>query len=114
MAGGAGKLDRKIVIERYTSGSVDAFGEDTAGSWDTFITVSAGRKDASDGEKVSAGQINAVRMSRFVIRSSVNARSVLPTDRVSYDNKIWDIHGIKETSEGRMKYLELTVMAQAD
>lgn len=110
----AGKLDRKIVIQRYTGGSVDAFGENTSGSWGTFITVSASRKDVSDSEKVSAGQVNAVRMSRFVIRSSANSRTVTPVDRVSYDSKIWDIHGIKETNEGRMKYLELTVMAQAD
>lgn len=110
----AGKLDRKITIERYTNGGLDAFGEDTAGSWGTFITVSASRQDVSDSEKVSAGQVNAVQMSRFVIRSSANSRTITPVDRVSYDSKIWDIHGIKETGEGRMKYLELTVMAQAD
>lgn len=114
MARGAGKLDRKIVIQRKQSDGVDAFGEPTSETWPTFITVSANRKDISDSEKVSAGQINAVRMSRVVIRSSVNSRSVTPNDRLSYDSKIWDIHGIKETGEGRMKYLELTVMAQAD
>jgi head-tail adaptor len=111
----AGKLDRKIVIQRYTSGGVDAFGEDTAGSWGTFITVSATREDVSDSEKVSAGQINAVRMSRFVIRSSINARSVLPTDRVSYDGCIWDIQGKpKETRRGRRQFLEFLAIAQSD
>lgn len=110
----AGKLDRKITIERYTNGGLDEFGEDTAGSWGTFITVAASREDVSDTEKVSAGQVNAVRMSRFVIRSSINSRTIDAKDRINYDGKYWDIHGSKETSKGRLKYLELTAMAQAD
>ena len=110
----AGKLDRKITIERYTNGGLDAFGEDTEGSWGTFITVAAWRSDVSDAEKVSAGQINAVRMSRFIIRSSVDSRTIDANDRINYDGKYWDIHGSKETSKGRLQYIELTAMAQAD
>lgn len=109
----AGKLDRKIVIERLTIGAANAFNE-TSDTWGEFITRQASRQDVSDSEKVNAGQVNATRMSRFVIRSGVEALTITPMDRVNYDSKLWDIKGIKETTKGRGRFLEITAIAQAD
>ncbi|MEW7009493.1 phage head closure protein [Lentilitoribacter sp. EG35] len=111
---GAGKLDRRIIIERNTGSGVNEFNEPDD-NWEKFTTVSAERKDVSDSEKISAGQVNATRMSRFVIRSSQKSRTIDAKDRINYDGTLWDIKGKpKETLHGRSRYLEITAIAQAD
>lgn len=112
MARGAGQLDRRIVIQRYTA-IQDAFGGDVH-TWVDLTTISAKYTPVSDAERMSAGQINAVSMARFVVRSSTVTRGVTPKDRISYDGNDWDIHGIKETKEGRKRFLEITAARQAD
>lgn len=108
----AGALDRRITIQRYTA-TQDAFGGDVQ-TWADLITVSARRSDVSDSERIAANQINATQMSRFVVRSSTVTRGLTPKDRISYDNSHWDIHAIKETKDGRLRFLEITAMRQAD
>lgn len=121
MARGAGQLDRRITIQRYTA-TQDAFGGDTK-TWVNLTTNSqeggpekfaAKYTPVSDAERLSASQINATQMSRFVVRSSTVTRGVTPEDRVSFDGDFWDIHGIKETKEGRKRFLEITAMREAD
>lgn len=107
-----GAMDRRIVIERYTS-TQDAFGGDEQ-TWTTLTTVWAARQDASDSERLSADQVNAVQMSRFVVRSSSTTRGVTAKDRISHDGWVWDIQGIKETRHGRKRFLEITAVRQAD
>ena len=109
---GAGDLDRRIVIERATV-TQNAFNEDVQ-TWATYATVWASRKDVSDGEKLAAGQIGASLSSRFVIRSSTIAKAIKPNDRINYDSAIWSIFGIKETAEGRKRFLEITAAKDAD
>lgn len=109
---GAGSLDRRIVIQRAT-GTKNALNSVTK-VWGTYATVWAGRKDVSDGEKVAAGHVMASLASRFVIRSSALAKAIRPTDRINYDGAIWNIHGIKETVEGRNRFLEITAVRAAD
>lgn len=108
----AGKLDRRIVIERATT-TFDAFNSPVE-TWAPLLTVWAERKDVSDAEKVSAGQVSSMLMSRFVIRSSVAAKGVTPKDRVSYDGAVWNIFGIKETPHGRNRFLEITAGRNLD
>ncbi len=113
MTRSAGDLDRRITVERYNESARDEFNEAT-GAWESYTTVWASRQDVSDAEKVTADQVNAVRSSRFVIRSSIKSRAITPNDRINYNSLLWDIHGIKETREGRKRFLEITAMAQAD
>ena len=108
-----GKLDRRITIERLTSGSVNGFGEPSE-AWATLATVWAKRSDVSDAEKVSAGQRSSALMSRFVIRSSTVTRTVTTLDRLNYESHIWNIHGVKETSEGRNHWIEITATRESD
>ena len=109
----AGKLDRRITIERLAEGAVNGFGE-PAETWATLTAVAANRADVSDTEKVSAGQRSSALMSRFVIRSSTVTRTVTTLDRLNYDNRIWNIQGVKETSEGRNHWIEITATRESD
>ena len=112
MPRGAGQLDRRITIQRYTS-TQDSFGGDVQ-TWTNLTTISAARMDVNDSERLAAEQVNSSLMSRFKVRSSITTRSITPSDRISYDGGIWDIHGIKETKEGRKRFLEITAAAQSD
>ena len=109
---GAGDLDRRIVIERATS-TPNAFNEPVL-TWGTYATLWAGRKDVSDGEKMAAGQVGAFLQSRFVVRYSTTANAIRPTDRLAYDGGHWNITGIKETVDGRNRFLELTCVRDMD
>lgn len=110
---GAGDLDRRIAIERFSATKDEDFNEDVQ-SWSTLITVWAGRKDVSDGERFAAGQVGASLMSRFIIRSSTVAKTVTPKDRLNYDGDIWNIHGVKETADGRNRFIEITAVRRAE
>jgi SPP1 family predicted phage head-tail adaptor len=109
---GAGSLDRRIVIERATS-TVNALNEPVE-TWSTYATVWAQRKDVSDGEKLAAGQVGSHLSSRFVIRSNTTTTAITPSDRISHDGALWSIHGIKETQDGRYRFLEITAAKDAD
>lgn len=112
MAIGAGRLDRKITIERATY-AANALNEQIP-SWGTFISVRARKRDLSDGERVEAGQVSAALISRFVIRSSDDARTVTPNDRLTYGGATWNIQGVKEAEEGRDRFIEITAARAAD
>ena len=108
----AGDLDRRIVIERLTEGAQNGFGE-PAETWATLTTVWASRSDIKDAEKVSAGQRDTALMSRFVVRSSAATRSLTSIDRINYQG-IWNIHGVKETGQGRKRFIEITAARDSD
>lgn len=110
---GAGDLDRRITIERATR-TVDEFNSPVE-TWSTFITVWARRKDGSDlvkTELLGAEQVGSFLLSHFVIRSSSQAKTVTPTDRINYDGHIWNIKGTKETSEGRNRFIEISAVRE--
>lgn len=115
---GAGRLDRRITIQR-SSATTNDFNEQVAAFADLF-TVWARRLDAADAEAMAAaGQVGSFRRSRFVVRSSNNTRSITPKDRIRYGGTAdaphhWNIEGVKETGEGRRRYLEITAVRDAD
>ncbi len=110
----AGTLDRKITIQRSTE-TFNEFNEPVV-VWTDFYAPRAARRDVSDGEKFAAGQVGSHRMTRFVIRSSSEADTVTPVDRISYEGAIWNIHGVKEADQGDMRgrYLEITAVRNTD
>ncbi len=108
---GAGNLDRRVTIERATSVPND-FNEPVE-TWAPLAIVWAQRKDSSDvvkTELLGAEQVGAFLMSRFVVRSSTLMRTVTPIDRLNYDGHLWNIKGVKETSEGRNRFIEITAV----
>jgi SPP1 family predicted phage head-tail adaptor len=112
MAITAQELDRRVTIQRATT-VYDEFNEPVE-TWSDVATVWARRRDVSDGEKQAAGQVGAVLMSRFTVRSSTTTRALLPTDVLSHDGGAWNIQGIKEADEGRNRFIEITAIRDAD
>lgn len=108
----AGELDRRITIQRYTTTTND-FNEEVK-AWSDLTTIWAMRHDMSSAEKFSAGQVNATLATRFKVRSSSTTRGVTANDRISYDGGLFDITGVKETTEGRKRYLWIEAVRQAD
>lgn len=108
----AGELDRRITIQRFTQ--VDDGYSAGAKVWADLTTVWAGRNDLSDRETVSAGQVNASLIARFKVRSSTVTRTVTAADRISYDGAVWGVQGVKETTEGRKRFLWISTTRQAD
>lgn len=108
-----GGMDRRVVIQRATEGAQDGFGQPSM-TWSTHATVWASRSDVKDAEKVAAGQRDSGLMSRFVVRSTSDTRSVTTQDRLSYDSATWNISGVKETGDGRNRFIELTAVRDSD
>lgn len=108
----AGNLDRTIEIERKTAGAKNSFGE-AAETWATYFTCRAMRQDMRDAEKVQSDRPQSSLMSRFLVRSSSETRSVTNADRLVHDGMTWQIEGVKQSSQGgRDRFLEITAIAE--
>lgn len=108
-----GSMDRRITIERLNEGAQNGFGE-PAQTWETLTSVWAARSDVRDSEKIAAGQRDSALMSRFVVRSSATTRTLSSADRINHESAIWNIHGVKETAEGRKRFIEITAVRDSD
>ena len=104
-------LDRRITIERYV-----VVGNDGAGSqiteWRVLANVAASRHDVSDSERFAYGGIISDTLRRFTIRANGPQANVSGKDRLRYENKVWNIIGVKETRDGRNRFLEITAKAE--
>lgn len=110
---GAGKLDRRITIERF-EGAPNELGEIVDPDWRPLMTIWAGRKDVSDGEKFAAGGISGFLAARFVVRYSSQTVDIRYSDRLLHDGREWNIVGIKEAREGRRQFIEITANVSVD
>lgn len=109
----AGKLDRRITIQRATISQND-LGEEVE-VWADLATVWAAAKPVSDGERrerMVSGEVSASAETRFTIRWSSTVEGVNPKDRISYDGIVWDIWSAKEI--GRRVGIEITAAARSD
>ncbi|MDP2358015.1 MAG: phage head closure protein [Beijerinckiaceae bacterium] len=106
----AGKLDRRIVIQRATV-TTNALNEEVQ-SWAPLITVWAGKREVSDRERFAANEIGAEVTTRFTIRWSTQAGAVDARDRILYDGRVYNIHHAKEI--GRRDGIEITAAARSE
>jgi len=106
----AGRLDRRILLMRGAAGT-DSFNEPVL-TWSALATVWAMAEPVKDGERLSAGQMLAGKLTRFTIRYSSEVADIDPKDRVAFDGRTYDILGVKEI--GRREYLEITAEARAE
>jgi SPP1 family predicted phage head-tail adaptor len=111
MALSAGKLDRKIILQRFTE-TRDDYNEPVK-SWSTLATRSASYEPLSDGERFRAGETAANASARFVIRHSAAVADLSPLDRLTFGGVVYDIVHVKE-SGGRGVGIEITAKARAD
>ncbi|GGH24448.1 phage head-tail adaptor, putative, SPP1 family [Cribrihabitans marinus] len=105
----AGKLDRRITLQRATV-TDDGFSSDGEISWSDIATVWASATPVRDAEKIAAGQVLATIMYRFEIRFSSTVADLGPADRVIFDGKDFNILGVKPL--GRREGFEITAAAE--
>ena len=103
----AGRRDRRISIERAVE-TTDGLGG-TVHTWLPLAMVWAEVEPLSDGERWRAQEVAAHVTHRFRILWGVG---VLPTDRVVYDGRVFDVSGVREI--GRQEGQELTAAARAE
>lgn len=109
----AGKRDRRVKIERFTT-TQNGLGEEIE-TWSELETVWANVKPISDGERIDAQQVNASITTRFTILYSSDVSDLSPKDRIEYpvgSGTYYDIFGVKEL--GRREGFEITATAPAD
>ncbi|RBO52513.1 head-tail adaptor protein [Rhodovulum sp. BSW8] len=91
-------LDRRITFERQGAGR-NALNEPT-GAWAGIATLWAAQTDLTETERAAAGQIGAVRATRFTLRRTALAegltRTLGPADRLWAEGLIWNITGVTE------------------
>lgn len=100
----AGKLDRRVTIERKTTSrsSTGAVIE----TWATWRTVFMGKSDITANERFRADQELAVETT---VWESHYIDGLRTDDRLSVDGKVYDILGIAEV--GRRAGHQITAMA---
>lgn len=106
----AGKLDRRITIEREVT-TRNEWNEPTS-TWTVVGTVWASKEDVSDGEKLRAAEVGATITSRFRVLWSGITAGITPSDRLVYARRVFDISGVKEI--GRREGFEITAAASAE
>lgn len=107
----AGKLDRRITLERFTT-TQDDFNNDVE-AWTPLATVWAAYEPIRDGEKFRAGETAAGLSARFTIRHSAQVADLNPKDRLTFKGITYAILNVKE-AEGRNVALEITCAARGD
>ncbi|KPP85798.1 MAG: Bacteriophage head-tail adaptor [Rhodobacteraceae bacterium HLUCCO07] len=108
----AGKLDRRVQFRRFVLVD-DGFGQ--VEEWqDHGSPVAAAKRDISDAERWSAGQVQATISTRFTVRWSDFTADIDPKDRLIFEGREFEIVGVKETPDRRRRMLELTCSARAD
>jgi SPP1 family predicted phage head-tail adaptor len=97
-----GSMDRKIVIERSSSDTVDAAGAPVV-TWATLYRIWAKVVPMSGSEALRLERQMSNQISRFFIRY---VPDLDVSDRITYESKNWDILNIREI--GRRESLEIT------
>lgn len=107
----AGKLDRRITIERAAGKGRDSFNS-IVEKWLPVATVWAAKQDIKDAERIAAQEVGAEVTTRFQIRWSSVVTDVNPKDRIVFEGRIYDISAVKEI--GRREGIEITATARSD
>ncbi|WP_136441630.1 head-tail adaptor protein [Pacificoceanicola onchidii] len=107
---GLGELDRTVVFLQERETSRNAFNEPVMGA-PTKLRAKVRRRDVSDQERVSAGKEASVVMARFLLLSRPATRKITAADVFDCDGRRWSIEGIKQVSEGRNLFLEISAVS---
>lgn len=107
----SGSLDRRVTFQRATT-AVSEFNEPVE-TWGDLATYRAKVVDASAGEAYRALEVNAQISARITVRSSTLTRGLTPKDRATYDGRIYNIVGTRNSPE-RKHWIEIDVVARDD
>lgn len=100
----AGRLDRRITIQSYTT-SADSYGEPLK-TWADFVTVWAQYLPLRGAERFAAKQVDATIEAKFRLRWRDDLDTTM---RITFESRTWDIAGIVEI--GRREGLEIIAAA---
>jgi SPP1 family predicted phage head-tail adaptor len=103
----AGKLDRRITIQRATT-AANARNEQIE-TWSDLATVWAQQRPNRGQERFAAQEVAGQSVMTFHIRYR---RDLTVKDRISYQGKVWDILDVREV--GRNVVTEIDVVARAE
>lgn len=104
---GAGYLQYRIVIERYTE-TKSVFGEEEK-TWSTYKTVWAGKQDVSSYETFRANELGAKLTTRFLIRYSSDVSTVNPKDRILYNSDYYEIVGVQMVEKNKWILIDTAI-----
>jgi SPP1 family predicted phage head-tail adaptor len=110
MALQAGRMDRRITIQRVTL-TYDALNNPVE-TWAALATVWASKLEYIGSEAVAAEEVGAQMTTTFRIRWSIKVSTVNPKDRLSFEDRTWNIQNVKEI--GRKEGLEIIALARTD
>lgn len=105
------RLDRRIRLERATVTQDPGSGENVE-AWAELATVWASRRRASARETLAAAEISAEVTDVFEIRWDSLWSSLNPTDRIVFEERIYDIATVDEI--GRREGWRIAASARAD
>lgn len=113
------RLDRRI---QFLRGTVVTDGFGTRLEWNAAnpaadnhgSPVWASKSDISDGERWRASEVQAHITTRFLVRYSAFTAGITPKDRLVFEGRTYDIHGIKEPPRTRRQWIEITASARND
>jgi head-tail adaptor len=109
----AGKRDRLIKIERYTTTQNDL--NEEVQTWAALATVMASKTYVRASESQAASEISAVRGLRFSITWRADYADVNPRDRIEYPVDSGIYFDISEVNEiGRREGIEIFATARSD
>ena len=103
----AGKLDRRITIQRATT--IANARNEPIESWSDLATVWAQQRPNRGQERFAAQEIAGQAVMTFHIRYRADLKT---TDRILYSGKLWNILDIREI--GRRVVTEIDVVARAE
>jgi SPP1 family predicted phage head-tail adaptor len=104
----AGRLDRRLTIQRWVASGQDAHGQET-GTWEVERIVWAERRFIGGAERLTISQTVAGQTEIFRVRGNVD---VTAADRVAMDGVAFDVQSVAEL--GRGAGLEITAVARAE
>ena len=111
MAGlAAGRLDRRIRLERFTA-TKDPASNEQIRTWSPLATVWALHRRASARETLAASELSAATSDVFEIRWDSAWADLSPLDRVIYGGRVHEIVGVSE--KGRREGLRIDTVARA-
>ncbi|WP_226578884.1 phage head closure protein [Acuticoccus sediminis] len=104
----AGKLDRRVTLERLTDGGTDAFNV-AIEEWAEVATVWAQARPNRGAERFTAAEVNGSAVMSFQIRYRSD---VTVKDRLVYEGRVWNIVDVREV--GRRVVTEIDATARAE
>lgn len=109
-------MDRKVVLQRFTSTTEPGSGEQVK-TWAPLGPAGgiwANRKDVSDSERVASSEVAAEMTTRFTIRYDSAWADLSPLDRLTHEGRTYEIAAVKESTQGRRQFLEISARARAE